>query len=57
MFFRRGIKRYLILAVAAPAAGRLLVTRADALRARSGPSTAADRLEKAGTLLQAGRRR
>lgn len=57
MFFRRSIKRYVVLAVAAPFAGRLMVSQAQSLRARSGPSRTADRLEKTGTILQAARLR
>ncbi|MFL6136435.1 MAG: hypothetical protein ACJ74O_01365 [Frankiaceae bacterium] len=57
MFVGRNLKRYVVVAVAAPVAGRLLVRQAEAMRAKSGQSTAADRLEKVGSLLQRGRRR
>jgi hypothetical protein len=54
---RRGIRRYVIFAVAAPLVGRQLVKQADAMRVRSGNSQAADRLERVGSLLQRGGRR
>jgi len=55
--FRFGVRRYLVLAVVAPLVGRLLVRRAEHMRAASGASRAADRLERVGSLLQRGRRR
>jgi hypothetical protein len=50
------LRRYLVLTLAAPVAGRLMVRQAHAMRARSGHSAAADRLEKVGSLLQRVRR-
>ncbi|GAC1330190.1 MAG: hypothetical protein NVSMB13_18130 [Mycobacteriales bacterium] len=51
------LRRFLIMTVLAPLAGRGLHLAAARVRERRGPSPAADRLEQAGTYLRTSRRR
>jgi hypothetical protein len=52
MFGRRSVKWWLLGALGVPFASKAAIRAAQELRTRRGPSTAADRLEQAGQMLQ-----